>query len=77
MSFNEIKKDLSGVSIIGPFSPQYGNREKTSGSFYFFPASFINLSACFRCFFTVFLCLIYCHKASFKSEKRIKISLYY
>jgi hypothetical protein len=34
------KKDLSGVSIIGPFSPQYGNRGKTSGSFYFFPASF-------------------------------------
>lgn len=71
------KKDLSGVSIQDTFCRNMGIEEKHQEVFIFFRHLFINLSACFCCFFTVFLCLIYCHKASFKSEKRIKISLYY
>lgn len=61
------KKGLSGVSIQDTFRRNMGIEEKHQEVFIFFRHLFINLSACFRCFFTVFLCLIYCHKASFKS----------
>ena len=71
------KKGLSGVSIQDTFRRNLGIEEKQQEGCNFFRHRLINHSAGFRCFFTVFLCLIYCHKASFKSEKRIKISLYY